>query len=199
MRVVFAALRLTLAFRSARARAGAGLPRLRDQRKGQFDQRDRQRHPESDPDGAGRTAARAAITISPDGKLLYVCASDENGVEVFDTETMKIVRTLQSGPDPEQFALNASGNPLYIANENNAQVTVLDRGQEPGSRAPCRSASSRKAWRISPDGKLLVATSETTNMAHFIDAHDLQAARQRAGRTKGRATPCSARMAPASG
>src|SRR5271166_3369385 len=37
------------------------------------------------------------VTISPDGKLLYVCASDENGVEVFDTETMKLVRTLQSG------------------------------------------------------------------------------------------------------
>ena len=35
--------------------------------------------------------------------------------------------------------------------------------------ATSRSASSPRAWRVSPDGKILVNTSETTNMAHFID------------------------------
>jgi YVTN family beta-propeller protein len=66
------------------------------------------------------------VTVSPDGKVLYVCASDENGVEVIDTATMKVLRTLDSGPDPEQFIMHPSGNPLYIANENDAVVTVLD-------------------------------------------------------------------------
>ncbi len=64
--------------------------------------------------------------MSPDGKLLYVCASDEDGVQVFDTTSMKLLRTLSSGPDPEQFVMNAAGDLLYIANEDNAQVTVLD-------------------------------------------------------------------------
>jgi hypothetical protein len=33
-------------------------------------------------------------------------------------------------------------------------------------------ASNRKEWAISPDGKVLVNTSETTNMAHFIDTRE---------------------------
>ena len=66
------------------------------------------------------------ITVSPDGKLLYVCASDDNIVRVFDTETYQEVFTLPSGPDPELFVLHPSGNPLYIANEDDNLVTVTD-------------------------------------------------------------------------
>src|SRR5688500_7485049 len=36
------------------------------------------------------------ITISPDGKELYVCASDDDTVRVFDTETYKELHTLPS-------------------------------------------------------------------------------------------------------
>jgi len=58
---------------------------------------------------------------------------------------------------------------LYIANENNAEVTVVDLlknvilAQVPVGVEP-------EGMGLSPDGKILVATSETTNMAHFIDA-----------------------------
>ena len=38
------------------------------------------------------------ITISPDGKELYVCASDDDTVRVFDPETYKELHTLPSGP-----------------------------------------------------------------------------------------------------
>ena len=66
------------------------------------------------------------ITISPDGKELYVCASDDDLVRVFDPETMQETHTLPSGPDPELFVLHPSGNPLYIANEDDNLVTVVD-------------------------------------------------------------------------
>ena len=52
------------------------------------------------------------ITISPDGKELYVCASDDDTVRVFETETYTETHTLPSGPDPELFVLHPSGNPL---------------------------------------------------------------------------------------
>ena len=39
---------------------------------------------------------------------------------------------------------------------------------------------------ISPDGKIVVNTSETTNMAHFIDTGDTRDRRQRAGRQRPR-------------
>ena len=66
------------------------------------------------------------ITISPDGKELYVCASDDDLVRVFDPETMQETHTLPSGPDPELFVLHPSGNPLYIANEDDNLVTIVD-------------------------------------------------------------------------
>ena len=39
------------------------------------------------------------ITASPDGKHLYVCASDDNVVRVFDTATYQELHTLPSGPE----------------------------------------------------------------------------------------------------
>lgn len=66
------------------------------------------------------------ITASPDGKWLYVCASDDNLVRVFSTDTYEEQPTLPSGPDPELFVLHPSGNPLYIANEDDNIVTVVD-------------------------------------------------------------------------
>ena len=66
------------------------------------------------------------IAISPDGKELYVCASDDDLVRVFDPQTMQETHTLPSGPDPELFVLHPSGNPLYIANEDDNLVTVVD-------------------------------------------------------------------------
>uniref|UniRef100_UPI0013D6F1E8 beta-propeller fold lactonase family protein n=1 Tax=Enterobacter hormaechei TaxID=158836 RepID=UPI0013D6F1E8 len=66
------------------------------------------------------------ITVSKDGKELYVCASDDDRIDVLDTATGKILRSLRSVPDPEQFILDASDNPLYVANEDDSQVTVID-------------------------------------------------------------------------
>ena len=82
---------------------------------------------------------------------------------------MRSSRTLPSGPDPELFVLSPSGNPLYIANEDDNMVTVVDveAGTSRSPRFP--SAWSRRAWASAPTAKWLVNTSETTNMAHFID------------------------------
>lgn len=38
------------------------------------------------------------ITVSPDGTLLYVCASDDDQVKVFSTETFEELYSLPSGP-----------------------------------------------------------------------------------------------------
>lgn len=66
------------------------------------------------------------ITASPDGKVIYVCASDDDLVRVYDAETYEELPSLPSGPDPELFVLHPSGNPLFIANEDDNIVTVVD-------------------------------------------------------------------------
>jgi PQQ-dependent catabolism-associated beta-propeller protein len=109
------------------------------------------------------------ITISPDGKELYVCASDDDTVRVFDPETYKELHTLPSGPDPELFALDPSGNPLYVANEDDNLVTVVDvKTRQVLAEVPVGVEPEGVA--VSPDAKTIINTSETTNMAHFIDA-----------------------------
>src|SRR5882762_9414616 len=39
------------------------------------------------------------IVISPDGKFLYVCAGDDDTVQIIDTKTLEVVGDLPSGPD----------------------------------------------------------------------------------------------------
>ena len=108
------------------------------------------------------------ITISPDGKYLYVCASDDDTVRVYDAKTYEQLHTLPSGPDPELFVLHPSGNPLYIANEDDNIVTVVDV-EKKSVLAEIPVGVEPEGMAVSPDGKVVINTSETTNMAHFID------------------------------
>jgi PQQ-dependent catabolism-associated beta-propeller protein len=64
--------------------------------------------------------------------------------------------------------LHPSGNPLYIANEDDNMVTVVDVDKNM-VLAEVPVGVEPEGMGISPDGKVLVTTSETTNMAHFID------------------------------
>lgn len=108
------------------------------------------------------------INMSPDGKWLYILASDDNHVQVMDTGTRKIVHTLPSGPDPELGVLHPSGNPLYVANEDDNLVTAIDV-EARNILAEIPVGIEPEGMGVSPDGKVVVNTSETTNMAHFIN------------------------------
>lgn len=107
------------------------------------------------------------ITVTPDGKYVLVACGDDDDIQIFDTKTFQVVRTLAT-PDPELFALRPTGNPLYVSNENDALVTVwnIDTGQK---LATIPTGVEPEGMAISPDGETIVNTSETTDMAHFID------------------------------
>src|SRR5688500_16771303 len=89
------------------------------------------------------------IAASRDGKLLYVALSGSpiagppgkdgkepenlpppdrkaDGIGVIDVANRKLLKIMPSGDDPEQFAISADGSKMYIANEDAAQVSVLD-------------------------------------------------------------------------
>ena len=109
--------------------------------------------------------------MSKDGKLVLICASDDDRVEVRDAQTLKLKYYLPSGPDPELFILSQTME-LCIANEDDAMVTVVDMNDKmiiddiPVGVEP-------EGMGLTNDGKTLVNTSETTNMAHFIDTGTL--------------------------
>ena len=55
------------------------------------------------------------ILVTPDGKYVLVADGDDDEIQMFDTKTFDVVRTIPT-PDPELFALRPSGNPLYVSN-----------------------------------------------------------------------------------
>src|SRR3954454_8238222 len=58
-------------------------------------------------EGALATGRRPrGMQVSPDGRTLYVAASDANRIEAWDVRTRRLLRVLNSGPDPERFAVS---------------------------------------------------------------------------------------------
>src|SRR3546814_14434846 len=90
---------------------------------------------------------------------------------------------------PELFVLHPEGTPLYIANEDDNMVTVVD--VEKGTvLAEVPVGVEPEGMGISPDGRVLGNTSATTNMAPFID----RSAERRVG-TEG-VSRCRSRWSP---
>lgn len=107
------------------------------------------------------------ITFSKDFKHFYVCASDDNAVQVFTVDGEHL-HDLPSGEDPEQFALAPDGGHLYVANENDDLTTVIDIAARQVVKQ-VEVGVEPEGMAVSPDNSLAVTTSETTNIAHFID------------------------------
>ena len=108
------------------------------------------------------------MAFSPDGKTIYVAASDANRIEAWDVHAHDRLALYNSGSDPERFAVSPDGSTLYIASEDHSAVTFLDLKTN-SIRREVKVGPEPEGVAVSPDGRLVVATSETANLAHFID------------------------------
>src|ERR1700759_1191117 len=87
---------------------------------------------------------------------------------MIDNKTGEVTANLPSGPDPELFTLDPTGKTLFVANENDNTVTIIDMDK----RVPLgevQVGAEPEGMGISPDGKIIVNPPETRNMAHFTD------------------------------
>jgi YVTN family beta-propeller protein len=79
------------------------------------------------------------MTLTKDGKFLYVANGNDNSVSVIETSTQKVVEVLSSalfpdspaGSTPNSVALSDDEEVLYIANADNNCLAVFDV-EEPG-------------------------------------------------------------------
>jgi PQQ-dependent catabolism-associated beta-propeller protein len=121
-------------------------------------------------EGELRTGLRPrGMGHSPDGKTLYVAASNANRIEAWDVARRRLIRSYGSGSDPERFAVSPDGRTIYIANEDHSAVSFLDLASGLITRE-VKVGPEPEGMGVSPDGKLVVATSEAASSAHFIDA-----------------------------
>src|SRR3546814_14192269 len=63
------------------------------------------------------------LTLSHDNKLLYICASASDTVQVMALSTRQIITQLPSGADPEPSALNPNTQSPYTPNEDQPRGT----------------------------------------------------------------------------
>ncbi|HTM50278.1 MAG TPA: beta-propeller fold lactonase family protein [Bryobacteraceae bacterium] len=91
-----------------------------------------------------------------------------DGIGVVDAKANKLVRKIDAGSDPEQFAISPDGKTLYVSNEDDGGlsfvdvasgkvVTTLKTGEEP------------EGVTLSPDGRQVYVTSENDGTVSVID------------------------------
>lgn len=75
-----------------------------------------------------------SMTLSPDGKSLYVTDDSGDGISVIDTKTLKVTHTINTKPDPAlpygslttALAFSSDGKTLFAANAGNNSIALID-------------------------------------------------------------------------
>lgn len=106
------------------------------------------------------------IGFSPDRSMVYVALGNENAIGVIDAVTLELVRKVPAGSDPEAFAVHPNGT-IYLSNEDEGLATALnpDSGE---ILAEIKVGLEPEGVGVSPDGKQVLVTSESSNMVHVI-------------------------------
>ena len=66
------------------------------------------------------------VTVSPDGKTVFVTSEEQSAVAAVDIETMSLTKTMPTGPRPRSIAVTPDGRTAFVTDELGAMVTVLD-------------------------------------------------------------------------
>jgi YVTN family beta-propeller protein len=67
-----------------------------------------------------------ALTVSPDGNLVFVTNKDSGTVSVYDTIAGNIAMTVPVGNAPTGVAISPDGARVYVANQNNNSVSIFE-------------------------------------------------------------------------
>ena len=128
------------------------------------------------------------LVVSPDGKLLYVALSGSpksppgvdlttvpppdrsaDGIGVVDLDSLKLLRVIPGGQDPETFAVSRDGKRLWVSNEETAEASLVDL--DAGKvilRAPV--GHEPEGVTIVPDGAEVYVTNEEDGTISVLDA-----------------------------
>ena len=110
------------------------------------------------------------IGFSPGRERVYVALGDENAIGVMNTATLELESKIPAGSDPEAFAVHPNGT-IYLSNEDAGLATALD--PESGEiLAEIKVGLEPEGVGVSPDGKHVLVTSESSNMVHVISVAD---------------------------
>ncbi|MFJ9991886.1 beta-propeller fold lactonase family protein [Pseudomonas putida] len=99
------------------------------------------------------------IVFSPEGDAFYLSDSSLGVVRKIDTETLKTVAELPSGPGSFGTTLSADGRLLYVNNQAASTVSVIDVKHERPVAVVQGFSQPRQGIRLSPNGKIAYVTN----------------------------------------
>src|SRR5207302_9732838 len=81
--------------------------------------------------------------------------------------TLEVLSTVPAGIDPEGLTVNRAGTALYVVNENELSVTVLDVASL-AVRKKIAVGKEPETAVASPDGRWIAVSNETSDDVHVI-------------------------------
>ncbi len=128
------------------------------------------------------------IHVSPDHKLLYIALSgspiggpnvDEStlpppdksadGIGIFDIAQNKVVKVIEGGSDPENFAVSKDGKWIYVSNEDDDGVSFIDLTTGKLVPPTVKTGDEPEGVSLTADGKTIYSTNEADGTVSVID------------------------------
>jgi YVTN family beta-propeller protein len=116
------------------------------------------------------------ITLSADGRLLWVVNPGGDNVAVISTRSNRVIRRINVGDEPESVAVDPNNRYAYVANAASGTVTVIrivnDNPRRFRARRRKTLVTGAEPWNIvaSPDGRRIFVANSGQDTITVIDA-----------------------------
>lgn len=108
------------------------------------------------------------LTVSKDGRKLYVVAEQGNALLIVDTEKNKILHKIKVGDHPYCVILNSLENKAYVSNQWSDYVSVIDL-EEYKVTDTLKTGGGPAGLALSADGQFLYVVNSYTSNLSVID------------------------------
>jgi YVTN family beta-propeller protein len=110
------------------------------------------------------------LTVSQDGKKLYVVAEEGDALLVVDTERRKVIHSIKVGDQPHTVILNKDESRAYVSNQWSDNVSVIDLS-EFEVEDTLKTSGGPAGLALSSDEKYLFAVNSYTSDLSVINLH----------------------------
>ena len=90
---------------------------------------------------------------------------------MWDVKQGKLVRTMEGGSDPENFAVSQDGKTLFVSNEDASGMSFIDVASGKVTKT-IKTGEEPEGVTVTPDGKRVYVTSEDAGTLTVVDIRE---------------------------
>lgn len=108
------------------------------------------------------------LTVSGDGKRLYVVAQEANALLIVDSETQKVLKKIKVGNMPHSVILSKVGSKAYVSNQWADNISVIDLNSQKVIDT-LKTGNGPAGISLSSDGRSLYVVNSYSSDVSVID------------------------------